>query len=427
MNFIYNIFITLYVAFIKLISVFNHKARLWHQGRRGLLEEIALSIDSDSDYIWFHCASLGEFEQGRPVVERFRKINPEFKIILTFFSPSGYENKKDYKGADLVFYMPVDNLKSAKKFVEYVNPKAAVFIKYEFWYNHLTVLHQNKIPVIFVSSIFRKNQHFFKFYGGWFRDHLRKVTYFFVQNKESQELLHSIGINNSVVSGDTRFDRVFEIALKPKRFSMIEKFIQGSVIFIAGSTWAKDEELLVPFINSNPHGLKFIIVPHEINTDHISRLMQRIKRKSVKYSAQDEEALKNADVLIIDTIGMLSQLYQYATIAYIGGGFGKGIHNILEPAVFGMPIIFGPSYKNFAEAKDLVNLRGAYSVANQKEFNSFISKLMGNYEIIKMMSEITRKYVLLKVGATDKIILYINALLNLKGQKYNVSKNITLN
>jgi 3-deoxy-D-manno-octulosonic-acid transferase len=427
MSYIYNTGIYFYYLAIRLASVFNRKARLWINGRRNLLDNIALSLDQESDYVWVHCASLGEFEQGRPVIEKFKKENPGYKIILTFFSASGYENKKNYKGADYVCYMPLDTAANAERFVRYVNPRVAIFVKYEYWYNHLQSLYDKKIPVIFISSIFIKSQHFFRFYGKWFRKKLEKVTYFFVQNKESQDLLYSIGIHNVVVSGDTRFDRVYEISKNPDRYPMVESFIQGSVIFVAGSTWPKDDDVLVPLINKKLKGLKYILVPHEIDHGYIKDLSKRIEGKVVTYSQQDAETFAEADVLIVDSVGMLSSLYQYASIAFIGGGFGKGIHNSLEAAVFGMPVVFGPNYERFAEARELLQLGGAFSIKNKEELELVVSKVFGDYMLLSYISDISKKFVEQKKGATETIMLFVNTIVNPRGYKTELLKDVSLN
>ncbi len=412
MHLLYNFSIILYDLAIKLASLFNKKALLWVNGRKGLLDQIALNLDHDANHVWFHCASLGEFEQGRPIMEKFRIDNPDMKIVLTFFSPSGYEVRKNYQGADYVFYLPLDTPGQALKFIEYVQPCMAIFIKYEFWFNYLIQLHKKNIPIIFVSAIFRPGQMFFSWWGGWFRKRLKEMTWFFVQDKTSQKLLNTLGVHNVSVSGDTRFDRVREVALNPTRFGQVEKFIQGSVIFMAGSTWPADEQLLVPYINQEKRDIKFIIVPHEISDVHIQKLKNSIKTKVVVYSQYDETEYMHARVLIIDRIGMLSNLYQYASIAFIGGGFGKGIHNILEAATFGMPVIFGPQYQKFAEARDLVSYHCAFSVKNLKEFTEIVSKLLNDYNLVKHISDVNRNYVVAKCGATLQIMQFINALIN---------------
>ncbi|MFW5706938.1 MAG: 3-deoxy-D-manno-octulosonic acid transferase [Bacteroidota bacterium] len=413
MHILYNIFIHTYYLVIRVASVFDKKAALWLKGREKGLDKIALELDHESEHVWFHCASLGEFEQGRPVLERFKADNPHAKIVLTFFSPSGYEIRKNYPLADHVFYMPLDTPANAARFVEYVNPRVAIFVKYEYWYNHMKVLYGRNIPIVFISAIYHKKFLFFKWWGGWFRKQLKKVTYFFVQDKNTQNLLYSIGIHNAVVSGDTRFDRVYDISRKPTRYEQVEKFIQGSVIFMAGSTWPADENILLPLINKKNTGdIKFILVPHEINPPHIDQLMRSIEKPCVKYSVFDEEKFKNAEVLIVDRIGMLSSLYQYASLAYIGGGFGKGIHNVLEAATFGMPVIFGPNYKQFTEAIELTATGGGFPVTNKAELEKVFFSLLTNYELLKESSDIARSYVQLKRGATNTISVFLNTLYN---------------
>jgi len=427
MRIIYNFSIILYDWAIKIAALFDKKARSWVEGRKGLLDQIALSIDHDAENIWFHCASLGEFEQGRPLIEKFRAENPDTKIVLTFFSPSGYEIRKNYPGADYVFYLPLDLPGHVARFIEYVQPRMAVFVKYEYWFNYLELLNRNNIPIIFISAIFRPGQMFFSWWGGWFRNHLKKVTWFFVQDKQSRNLLESIGIRNVATSGDTRFDRVREISLNPARFEKVEKFIQGSVIFLAGSTWPADEQLLATLINEEPRDIKYILVPHEIDPGHITKLSTLIKKNLAVYSRYDEQNFMNAQVLIIDRIGMLSSLYQYATIAYIGGGFGKGIHNILEAATFGMPVIFGPNYTKFAEAVELVNYKSAFTVKNGQELKEIASKLMGDYKLLKNMSDVSRDYVISKCGATSQILHFINAILYPAGNRNLPFENMNMN
>ncbi len=413
MRTLYNISICFYLFLIKLFSVFSKKAKKWISGRKNIFTNMEFEAeDGEDSYIWFHCASLGEFEQGRPVMEKMKKLYPEKYILLTFFSPSGYENKKGYKGADYIFYLPIDTAANAKRFLDIWKPELAVFVKYEFWFNYIDELYKRNIPIVFISSIFRKGQHFFRFYGSWFRKQLRKVTYFFVQNKESVIYLNNIGVRNAIVSGDTRFDRVFEIKTNPRTFKDVESFIQGSIIFIAGSTWNKDHEVLLPLVNKSYKGIKYIIVPHEIDKNSIENLEKRINGKSVKLSDEDKSAYPEAQVLIVDSVGMLSQLYQYASVAYIGGGFGKGVHNILEAAVFGMPVFFGPNYNKFQEARELIKYGGAFSIKSDNELINHTYRILSNYNILKETSEISKEYVSLKKGATDKIITYLQAMVN---------------
>lgn len=412
MHFFYNLTIYFYSAIIRFAARFRTKAKLWKEGREGLLEKIALTLDQEDEHVWFHCASLGEFEQGRPVMEKFRKENPKIKIVLTFYSPSGYEMRKNYPGADYVFYMPEDTPQKARKFVEYLQPRLAVFVKYEYWFNHLIALQEQKIPVVYISAIFRPGQLFFKWWGGWFRKHLKNITYFFVQDKASQSLLYSFGIRNVVVSGDTRFDRVFEIRNKPSTYKKVEKFIQGDLIFMAGSTWPKDEKILATLVAKNYQGIKYVIVPHEIEPGHIQNLMQLMGDNVVKYSEYDEEKFMNAKVLIIDEMGMLSSLYQYASVAYIGGGFGAGIHNILEAATYGMPVVFGPRYQKFAEARELVEHGGAFPVSSESELVHITWSLLSNYKNLNASSRIAKEYVDMKKGATQTILVFLNAMVN---------------
>jgi len=412
MQVVYSFSVILYYWTVKIASLFNEKARLWVNGRKNGLDEIALDLDYEATYVWFHCASLGEFEQGRPVIEKFRKENPGIKIVLTFFSPSGYQIRKDYPLVDHVFYMPLDTKENARRFVDYVNPRMAVFVKYEYWFNHLDALHEKNIPIVFISSIFRPGQMFFSWWGGWFRKQLKRITYFFVQDKKSRDLLYSIGINNVVVSGDTRFDRVFDISKSPSRFEKVESFIQGSVIFMAGSTWPADEQMIVPFINQYEGDLKFIIVPHEIHENHIARLKKDINKSAVLYSQYSFDGFKDAKVLIIDQMGMLSSLYQYASIAYIGGGFGKGIHNTLEAAAFGMPVLFGPNYRKFAEAADMVSFGCAFPVKSKEQFMQVTEKLISDYNLLKEASDIAKQYVVMKRGATNTILVFLNTIIN---------------
>jgi 3-deoxy-D-manno-octulosonic-acid transferase len=401
-----------------LAALFNKKARQWIEGRRDFWTKLESAIVKDDEYVWFHCASLGEFEQGRPVMDRFRKENPGIKIILTFFSPSGFEIRKNYEGADHVFYMPVDTPQNAERFVKTVRPRFAVFVKYEYWFNHMRALYEKKIPIIYVSAIFRKKQMFFRWWGSWYRKQLTNAGYFFVQDPASEHLLNSVGINHVRVSGDTRFDRVYAIRENPQRFDKVEKFVKDSVVLVAGSTWPADEKLLTSLINKNLKNIKFIVAPHEINQDSIDSFISRLNLKAMKYSAYDDRRIEETQVLIIDRIGMLSNLYQYASVAYIGGGFGAGIHNILEAATWGMPVIFGPNYQKFAEARDLVLLGGAFPISNENELLDVAGNLLSDFNALSRCSVISKKYVESKKGASDIILVYLNTLLN--SGSYNV-------
>lgn len=425
MRLLYNLFIRLYQLTAVILAAFNHKAGKWVAGRKDLLTYIDFEIDHEDDHVWFHCASLGEFEQGRPVIERFGKENPDYKIVVTFFSPSGYDVRKNYQGADYVFYLPHDTQENATKFIEHIFPRLAIFIKYEFWFNYINILSDYKIPVVFISVIFRKNHIYFKWWAKWYRDQLKKITYYFVQDKNSAHILEKAGIKNVIVSGDTRFDRVNAIKEHPKSFYKIEKFIQGSFIFIAGSTWPVDDDILIPLINNNYKGIKYIIAPHQINGEQMRKINDAVQGSVVRYSEYDEEKFRNAQVLVIDQIGMLSSVYQYASVAYVGGGLGKSIHNVLEPATFGMPVIFGTKYTKFSEAIDLVRLGAAFPVKNAKELEDTAVNLMSDYELLKKTSAIASQYVERKKGATDTIMLFLNAIISPGGfNTKNLEKHI---
>jgi 3-deoxy-D-manno-octulosonic-acid transferase len=375
---------------------------------------------------WYHCASLGEFEQGRPVIEAFRRRHPDWKILLTFFSPSGYEIRKNYEGADWVFYLPLDTPWNAKKFIRIVNPSLVVFVKYEFWFRYLDVLYRRKVPVYVISANFRPNHHFFKWYGGWALKQLKKVTRFFVQDESSAELLRAKGIEQVTVSGDTRFDRVSAVVLNPKSFPLVEIFAGQMPVFLAGSTWPADEELILKLIEKYGEKMKFIIAPHEVDEKRVGSWQLAIgltpsltpspnwgrdgvgaiwlRGEVIAFSQLTEDNATSASVIIVDSIGYLSHLYQYATIAYIGGGFGAGIHNILEAAAFGKPVIFGPKYKKFREAVDLINLGGAFSIESMEQLNNSTIELLDHPDIYAKTSEICRSYVKSSCGAT-RIIL----------------------
>ena len=398
MLWIYNIGIGLYGLLLKIVALFNPKAKLFVDGRKNIWEQIETKVNPKDNPIWFHFASLGEFEQGRPVLESLKAKNNDQKIIVTFFSPSGYEIRKNYALAN-VFYLPLDTTSNAKKFITLVNPKIAIFTKYEFWFHYFKALYKNQIPLYLISGIFRPNQSFFKWYGGFYRNILKCVNHFFVQNEESVLLLKSIGINKVNLSGDTRFDRVYENAQQPKKLKLIEQFCDTSKIFIAGSTWLPDEKLLVSLTKKYPDW-KLIIAPHEIGQSHIQEI-ERLFPKAVKFSNLQPSTFKlQPSILIIDNIGMLSSLYQYAKMAYIGGGFGVGIHNTLEAAAFGLPVIFGPKFDKFQEAKDLITIGAAKSIANADELITAFADFKTN----EKASAAARSYVEQKKGATEMII-----------------------
>ncbi len=398
MLWIYNIGITFYTILLKFAALFNQKAKLFILGRKNIFQEIAKKINPNDKPIWFHFASLGEFEQGRPVLEAIKFKEPNQKFVITFFSPSGYEIRKDYPLAD-VFYLPLDTLRNAKKFIELVNPSKVVFTKYEFWYHYFEILKSKQIPLYLISGIFRPNQFFFKWYGGFYRNMLKNVSHFFVQNNESVSLLKSIGIEEVTLSGDTRFDRVYENSLNPKKIQSVEFFCGTSKVLIAGSTWLADEKVLGSIIEKHTDW-KIIIAPHEIDHSHIQDIQNRFPQ-AIRFSNLKLKPLnQDAKILIIDNIGLLSSLYQYANLAYIGGGFGAGIHNTLEAAAFGLPIIFGPKFDKFQEAKDLIALGAAKSISSEAELLEAFQYLNSNTQA----GADAKKYVADKKGATALIL-----------------------
>ncbi len=404
MKILYNISIGLYHLLIICFSPFNKKAKLWLKGRKRIFNDLEKKLNRKNKLFWFHAASLGEFEQGRPVIETLKRENPGCFVLLTFFSPSGYEIRKNYEGADIVMYLPFDYPWNVKKFLNIVKPDAAIFIKYEFWYNYISAIHNRNIPLILISAIFRKEQIFFKWYGGWFRKALSYYRYIFVQNNESKDLLKLIGLSDVIVSGDTRFDRVSEIKNDKTKNKLVACFKNGKTILIGGSTWDKDENLIIRFINESDNDIKYIIAPHEISGSHISEIIKKLRVDYIKYSEADGQNLNDYKVLIIDNIGLLSSLYRYAEISYIGGGFGAGLHNILEPATFGLPVIFGSNYSKFAEAKDLVEKGGAFTVNNFDEFEKIVSTFLSNKTKYNMASIICSNFVNENVGATNIIL-----------------------
>ena len=409
MYFFYNIAVIIVSFILKIVAIFNKKIHLFVKGRKDVFKKLENCFDFEDMVIWFHCASLGEFEQGRPIIENVKIQNPKSKILVTFFSPSGYEVKRDYVIADLVTYLPLDTKNNAKRFLKLVNPKIAIFVKYEFWPNLLRELKAREIKTILVSGIFRKEQSFFKGYGNWMKKSLQTFEHFFVQNQNSKELLKQNGFTNTTVSGDTRFDRVNDITKQDNILKFVEQFSDGNTTLVAGSTWPKCEDLLVDYINNkaNPNQ-KFIIAPHIINAKNILKLKENISKETILYSDISGKKLGSYQVLIIDTIGLLTKIYSYANIAYVGGGFGVGIHNILEPATFGVPIIIGPNYHKFNEAKELVNLEACMVVSNSSEFNKELSLLFSNSSGRKNKGIAASNYIKENVGATDIIINYLN-------------------
>jgi 3-deoxy-D-manno-octulosonic-acid transferase len=409
---IYNFSIRCFIALVKLASLFNGKARAFADGRSELFQRLEETFSGRTDRtVWIHCASLGEFEQGRPIMESLRSDFPNHKILLTFFSPSGYEVRKNYPGADYVFYFPFDLPKSAKRFINIAKPAAAIFIKYEFWANFYFELRKQNIPIISVSSIFREDQIFFKSYGGFMRSVLQTIGHFFVQNQESARLLEKIGQRNVTVSGDTRFDRVYQITQNQTENTVAKKFKDSKPCWVVGSCWPADMDLLVPFINASKGKQKFILAPHEISEGFLQSIIDSLDLKSVRYS-QPGADVAGADVLIVDNVGLLSQLYRYGEYAFVGGGFSKGLHNILEPACFGIPVFFGnKNYKKFREAVGLIQKGGAFAVANIEDLNSIFKRLSSDTENYSKACQASQQYVEENRGATEKIMAYLGRIL----------------
>lgn len=420
MKLLYNTFIQSYILAARVLSLYNPKAKLWLNGRKDIFNDLQTAFaNNTSPVIWMHCASLGEFEQGRTIIERLKAENIKIagtdsqraqpKFLITFFSPSGYEVQKNYEQADWVFYLPVDTAANAKRFFDIVQPSLVLFVKYEFWYHYLQQAKQRNIPLLLVSGIFRSSQPFFKWYGGLHREMLYCFTYFFVQNNEAELLLKSVHKKNNVaVCGDTRFDRVIEIAGHVKSYPAIENFIGNSRVIVAGSTWTEDDEELDHYANTHPE-IKFIIAPHDIGIDRLQECLTLYKN-SVLFSAI-ETATANTNVVIIDNIGMLSKLYRYASICLVGGGFGgDGVHNVLEAAVYGKPVIFGPVYDKYVEAVELVNCNGAMVVEDALELEEVLNEILSDENLLMSISNNAKQYVLGNAGATNKVVKYISNL-----------------
>lgn len=401
----YNIAIYLYGLGVFIYSLFNEKVRKMWRGEHDSFRIIRERLDPNAKYIWFHAASLGEFEQGRPLMERIRATHPEYKILLTFFSPSGYEVRKDYKGADIVCYLPLDTVNNARRFLRTVRPVMAFFIKYEFWYNYLHVLKHRCVPTYSVSSIFRRDQIFFKWYGRDYARVLSCFTTFFVQNEESKLLLGTIGIKNAVVVGDSRFDRVLQIKEASKQLPLVEAFVSNAEhVFCAGSSWQPDEEIFIPYFNGRSDW-KLIIAPHVIGEEHLAQIMQLLKgRRVTRYTQTNPEEAAKADVLIIDCFGLLSSIYRYAQVSYVGGGFGAGIHNTLEAGVWGIPVIFGPNNKRFAEAQGLLKCKGGFEIRDVNDFTTLMVHLESEPALLEKSGKAAADYVKSLSGATEKIL-----------------------
>ena len=404
---IYNTIIYAYLLGVAIYSRFNEKVRKMWRGERDAFRILKEKVDPDAKYVWFHAASLGEFEQGRPLMEQLRKDHPEYKILLTFFSPSGYEVRKNYEGADIICYLPLDTITNARRFLRLIRPVMAFFIKYEFWYNYLHILKHRNIPVYSVSSIFRPDQVFFKWYGRQYGRVLNCFTHFFVQNEISKELLGKIGITNVSIVGDTRFDRVLQIKEASKQLPLVEAFKQDVKVFVAGSSWQPDEEIFIKYFNEHKDW-KMIIAPHVIGEDHLILIEKLLEgRKVVRYSSLDgqdcQDRLADADALIIDCFGLLSSIYHYGDVAYVGGGFGVGIHNLLEAAVWEVPVFFGPNNERFQEAQALKK-GGGFEISNYEDFEKQMDRFMADEDYLKVQGRLAGLYVKEKAGATSQVL-----------------------
>lgn len=400
---IYNLAMYILELGVKLAALFSDKPAKMVKGYREVFDLLQRKIDSNAQYIWFHAASLGEFEQGRPLIERIRKEYPQYKILQTFFSPSGYEVRKNYDGADIVCYLPIDTPSNVKKFVDLVNPCMVFFVKYEFWENYLNTLSKRGILVYSVSSIFRPNQIFFRWYGKGYQQVLKTFAHLFVQNEESKRLLADIGVNNTTVVGDTRFDRVLDICAAAKQLPLVQKFKGDALTFVAGSSWGPDEDIFIKYFNAHPE-MKLIIAPHVVNDSHLKEIESKLQRSSIRYTKATEDNVQQADCLIIDCYGLLSSIYRYGEISYIGGGFGVGIHNVLEAAVYGIPVIFGPNNKKFREAQHLLANKGGFEINGYEDFQQLMDKFLTDESYLKQSGKAAGDYVKDNAGAMDKIM-----------------------
>ncbi len=407
---IYNLIIYVYLLGVAIYSRFNEKVRKMWRGEREAVRILKEKVDPEAKYVWFHAASLGEFEQGRPLMEQLRKDHPEYKILLTFFSPSGYEVRKNYEGADIITYLPLDTITNARRFLRAIHPVMAFFIKYEFWYNYLHILKYRHVPVYSVSSIFRPDQVFFKWYGRQYGRVLNCFTHFFVQNEISKELLAKIGINNVTIVGDTRFDRVLQIKEASKQLPIVETFKQDAKVFVAGSSWPPDEEIFIKFFNEHKDW-KLIIAPHVIGEDHLKQIEKLLEgRKVARYTSLENldnlerlDSLEKTDALIIDCFGLLSSIYHYGDVAYVGGGFGVGIHNLLEAAVWDVPVFFGPNNQRFQEAQGLKQ-SGGFEIKNYEDFERQMNRFITDKAYLKAQGQLAGQYVKGKAGATWQIL-----------------------
>lgn len=404
----YQLAIYIYAIGVWVASFFSEKVKKMRQGEHDAFRVLADKVDPQAQYVWFHAASLGEFEQGRPLMEHIRREHPEYKILLTFFSPSGYEVRKNYEGADIICYLPLDTIRNARRFLRTVRPVMAFFIKYEFWYNYLHILRHRGVPTYSVSSIFRPEQVFFKWYGGRYAEVLGCFTHFFVQNEESRRLLSGLGIDAVTVVGDTRFDRVVDIKEKSRQIPLVEAFVgseptRQSQVFVAGSSWDPDEDIFIRYFNEH-RDWKLIIAPHVIGEDHIKQIISKLDCKAVRYSEATPDSVKEADCLIIDCFGLLSSIYRYGSVAYVGGGFGVGIHNVLEAAVWGVPVVFGPNNKRFQEAKGLLEAQGGFEIKDYEDFAAVMNLFSGDTDLLRHSGSKAGRFVASRTGAVAKIM-----------------------
>lgn len=405
MNFFYQISVYSYLLAVNVASLFNEKAKLWVKGRKNIFEKIKDEVNSEEEIYWFHCASLGEYEQGKPLIEKLKTQNKSSKILVTFFSPSGYELRKNDKLIDYCFYLPIDSPKNAKQLIDLIKPSKAFFIKYEFWFYYLKELHTHKIPTYLVSGVFRKSQLFFKPYGNTHRQMLEFFTHFFVQNETSKNLLNELGYENVLISGDTRIDRVYENSLKPDKLPLIEKFKADKKIIIAGSSWQPEEKILCDYISSSDKEFKYIIAPHDVSKTHITEIEKLLGESTnyIKYSEATEENITQNTILIIDNIGILANTYQYTDIALIGGGFKGALHNVLEPASFGNVVLFGKKHSKFHEAEELLNNNAAYEISYTDDLIAAVNHLLIDDNLTTTQTA-AKDYIKNGVGATDLIL-----------------------
>ncbi len=411
MYYLYNLIVQIFWFYLKIVALFHPKIKLFVEGRKDAFGHLERSVASSDRIFWIHVASLGEFEQGLPIIEKLRQEYPTHKILVTFFSPSGYEIKKNSQVADVIAYLPMDSANNVVRFLKIVHPELAIFVKYEIWPNYLRHLKDKKIPTLLVSALFKKRQVYFKSYGGFMRKALTAFHHIFVQDTASEHLLKTIGIKNISVSGDTRLDRVSEILERDNTLDFMVKFKQNRLCMVAGSTWPEDESLLIDFINSSQKNLKFVLAPHTLNSEKILGLAGAFTKKTMLYTNLDLATISDCEVLIINHIGLLTKIYSYADIAYVGGGFATGLHNTLEPAVFGIPVIIGPRFKGFKEAEDLVGQKGILTVSDRWSFGELIKKMLDNPDFRRKTGAVNAAYIAKNKGASVQIMNHIRKLL----------------